>query len=216
MDSYNHLIEKAKNKIDRKQYQEAVSILKPIIENNDRDGYTLLLIGTAYSKLKEYKQALKYLELALKIQQETDNKKLQIYTYIELAFVYIFNGKVKEGFLAQQQFLKLAKELDIPETDPLYSFVDTTSRISDESLEQMESSLQNIKSIPAWDKFGLMGRLMGFATRGKFQSYLFVFLWCLLIIPALVVWLIFSPFWVPSLIYQIYRSKKQKRDNNNP
>ena len=49
---------------------------------------------------------------------EQDNKKYQVYVLFELTFVYSFNGKTKEGFLAQQESHRIAKQLDLPEDDP--------------------------------------------------------------------------------------------------
>ena len=63
----------------------------------------------------------------------------------------------------------------MPEDDPLYSYVSHISQMSDESLDQWQSELQNMNSIPSWDKFGVMGRLMGYAMKGKWQFSLFIF-----------------------------------------
>ncbi len=118
---FSSLILEAKEQIEREQYLEAINNLNYIIENNTRDGYAFFLRGKAYTQLKKYKPALSDYETALEIYQEADDKKYQIYTLIKLAFVYPFNGKVREGFLAQQQSIRLAKELNISEDDPLYS-----------------------------------------------------------------------------------------------
>lgn len=195
-DEYNRLIREAREQIEQQQYLEAIDNLNYIIENSARDGYAFFVRGKAYSSLKEYKLALTNYETALNIYRETEDKKYQIYTLFELTFVYPFNGKVREGFLAQQQTLKLAKEIDISEDDPLYSYISHAAQMSDEGLAKMESGLQNVSSIPPWDKFGLMGRLMGYATRGKLQSYLFFFVWLLFAIPAFILAILTSPFWL--------------------
>ncbi len=72
----------------------------------------------------------------------------------------------------------------------------------------MESSLQNIKSIPSWDKFGLMGKMMGYATKGKFQGYLFIIVWLLMAIPALALAILSSPFWISATIYQRWKRNR--------
>ncbi|HEY9771787.1 MAG TPA: hypothetical protein V6C71_25365 [Coleofasciculaceae cyanobacterium] len=126
----------------------------------------------------------------------------------ELAFVYPFNGKVREGFLAQQQSFRLAKELDITENDPLYSYISHAAQMSDEGLDRMESTLQNITSIPPWDKFGLMGKLMGYATRGKPQSYLFVIVWLIVAILSFILAIISSPIWLPMTLDKMWRRRR--------
>ena len=209
---FDSLIQKAKRQIEQQQYLLAINNLDSVIENNNRDGYAFFLRGKAYSQLKKYRPALTDYETALDIYQETENQKYQIYTLIELSFVYPFNGKVREGFLAQQKIIKIAKELDISEDDPLYSYVSHLSQISDENLETMESTLQNIRAIPNWDKFGFMGRMMGYATKGKIQSYLFVFVWLLWAIPALIFAIISSPFWLPVMIYQIWQRRRRNSE----
>ncbi len=203
-EEYNRLIQEAKVQIEQQQYLEAINNLDYIIENSDRDGYAFFLRGKAYAQLKEYKSALTNYEIALDIYRETEDKKYQIYTLLELAIVYPFNGKVREGFLAQQQSLRLAKELDITENDPLYSYISHAAQMSDEGLEQMESTLQNITSIPPWDKFGLMGKLMGYATRGKPQSYLFIIVWLIVAILSF----ISLPIWLPMTLYKMWQRRR--------
>ncbi|WP_036485299.1 hypothetical protein [Myxosarcina sp. GI1] len=207
-EEHNRLIQEARKQLERQKYQEAIDHLDYIINNSDRDGYAFFLRGKAYSQLKEYKPALFDFETALEIYRETDNKKYQVYTLIELAFVYPFNGKVREGFLAQQQTFKISKELDLSEDDPLYSYVSDASKMSDDSLEKMESSLQSMTSIPPWDKFGFMGRMMGYVSKGEIQSYLVFTIWLPFIILVLVGAIIFSPFWLPQTIYQIWKRRK--------
>ena len=208
---FDGLIQEARRLIEQQQYLLAIDNLDRVIENNTRDGYALFLRGKAYSQLKKYRPALSDYETALDIYQTTDNKKYQIYTLIELSFIYTFNGKVREGFLAQQQIMKIAKGLDISEDDPYYSYISHASQISDQNLETMESTLQNIKAIPSWDKFGLMGRMTGYATKGKVQSYLFIFVWLIFAIPALILAIISSPFWLPKMIYQL-RQRRRRND----
>lgn len=110
-DNTNCLIQEAKEQIERKEYLLAIDNLNYIIENSDCDSYAFFLRGKAYSGLTQYKLALNDLEKALDIYREIDNKRYQIDTLIELAFVYPFNGKIREGFLAQQETLKIAKDL---------------------------------------------------------------------------------------------------------
>ncbi|MDJ0648472.1 MAG: hypothetical protein QNJ60_07160 [Xenococcaceae cyanobacterium MO_188.B19] len=210
-DNLNRLIQEAREQIEQQQYLLAINNLNYIIENSDRNGYTFFLRGKAYSGEKKYQSALIDYQTALDIYRETDNKKFQIYTLIELSFVYPFNGKVREGFLAQQEAIKIAKEIDISEDDPLYPQVSSMSKISNESLNIMESTLQNMGAIPSWDKFGLMGRMMGYATKGKLQSYLFIGVWLVMAIPALILAILSAPFWLPGMIQQI---KQIKRKNN--
>ena len=205
---YDRLIQEAKEQVEQQRYQEAINNLDYIIENRERDGYAFFLRGKANALLKEYKPALADYETALDIYREVEDKKYQIYTLIELSFVYPFNGKVKEGFLAQQETYRVAKELNLPENDPLYPYISHAAQMSDEGLDKMQSSLQNLSSIPAWDKFGLMGKLMGFSTRGKWQSYLFFFVWSLFAIPAFILAILTSPFWLPVTIYQTWRRRR--------
>ncbi|VEP12857.1 hypothetical protein H1P_1690006 [Hyella patelloides LEGE 07179] len=204
-DDINRLIQEAKEQIERKEYLLAINNLNYIIENSARDGYVFFLRGKAYSGLTQYQAALVDLEKALDIYRETDNKREQIYTLIELAFVYPFNGKVREGFLAQQQTIKIAKELELQENDSLYSYVSHVSQISNYSLEKMESKLQNVGSIPSWDKFDFMGRMMGYATKGKIQSYIFILVWLLMAVPTFILGILTSPIWLPVMIYQTWQ-----------
>ncbi|MEL6929349.1 MAG: hypothetical protein AAFO95_12030, partial [Cyanobacteria bacterium J06600_6] len=132
----------------------------------------------------------------------------QVYVLFELTFIYGYNGKVKEGFLAQQESHRIAKQLDLPEDDPLYSYVSHISQMSDENLDKMRSSLENMNSIPSWDKFGFMGRLMGYGMKGKWQSYL---VFSLIAIPAFTFAIVFSPIWLPITLYQMW----QRRNRNN-
>ncbi len=206
-EEYNRLIQEAKGQIEQQQYQEAIDNLDYIIQNNEGDGYAFFLRGKSYAQLKKYKSALTNYETALNIYRETDDKKYQIYTLIELTFVYPFNGKVKEGFLAQQETFKIAKELDLPEDDPLYSYISHAAQMSDDGLNKMQSALQNVNSIPPWDKFGFMGRLMGYATRGKWQFYLFFIVWLILAIPALILAILSAPVWLPKMVYQMRRRR---------
>lgn len=207
-EKYNHLIQEAKEQIEQQQYSEAINNLDYIIENKERDGYAFFLRGKAYSQLKEYKIALTDYEIALDIYREAEDKKYQIYTLIELTFVYPFNGKVREGFLAQNESLKIAKELELKEDDPLYSLVFGASQMSDEGLDKMETSLQTETSTLIWSEFGLMGRMMGYATRGKLQSYLFISVWLIMFIPSLILAIISSPIWLTIMLYQTWRSKR--------
>ena len=204
---YHRPIQQAKEQIQQQQYQIAIDNLNEIIENRERDGYAFYIRGKAYAGLKKYQPAMNNYEIALDIFKETEDKKYQIYTLFELTFVYGYNGRVKEGFLAQQQTYKLAKELDISEDDPLYPYISHVSQMSDEGLDKMESQLRNIDSIPSWDKLGLMGKLMGYATRGKLQSYLFFFVWLLLAIPTFALAILTSPFWLPVTIYKFWRRR---------
>ena len=208
---YDRLIQEAREQIQQQQYLAAIDNLNEIIENSERNGYAFYLRGKAYAGLKEYQPAMNNYETALDIFREIEDKKYQIYTLFELTFVYGYNGRVKEGFLAQQQTYKLAKELDISEDDPLYDYVSHVSQMSDEGLDKMESQLRNIDSIPPWDKFGLMGKLMGYGTKGKLQSYLFFFVWLLFAIPAFALAILTSPFWLPMMIYKSWR----RRDNDS-
>ena len=210
-DNINRLIQEAKEQIERKEYLLAIENLEYIIENSDREGYVFFLRGKAYSGLTQYQSALVDLEKALDIYRETDNKRKQIYTLIELAFVYPFNGKIREGFLAQQQTIKIAKELELQEDDPLYSYVSHVSQMSDEGLDKMESSLQNKISIFSWNQLGFMGRMMGYATQGKIQSYIFIIVWLLTAIPTFILGILTLPLWLPIIIYQSW----QRRKTNN-
>lgn len=207
-EEYRCLIPEAKKQIEQQQYSAAISNLDYIIENNKRDGYAFFLRGKAYSQLKEYQPALTDYETALNIYRETEDKKYQIYTLVELAMIYPFNGRVRDGFLAQQQSFKLAKEVEISEEDPLYSYISHAAQMSDEGLGKMETSLQTETSTLIWSEFGLMGRMMGYATRGKLQSYLFISVWLIMFIPSLILAIIFSPIWLTIMLYQTWRSKR--------
>ena len=204
---YDRLIQQAREQIQQQQYLEAINNLNYIIENRERGSYAFFLRGKAYAGLKRYQPAMNDYETALDIYKETEDKKFQIYTLIELTFVYPFNGKVKEGFLAQQQTYRLAKELNISEDDPLYPYISYVSRMSDEGVDNMESQLRNIDSIPHWDKFGLMGKLMGYGTRGKLQSYLSFSILFLIVMLNFVLALLTSPFWLFAMIYQTWRRR---------
>jgi hypothetical protein len=81
--------------------------------------------------------------------------------------LYPINGKIREGFLAQQRAVEIAQELELTPDDPLYSLAS-----------------QNIKfpsnfDVSSIEKMGWMGKLMGFAMRGKLQSSLFLVVWVL-------------------------------------
>lgn len=206
----DRLIQEAREQIQQQQYLAAIDNLNEIIENSERNGYAFYLRGKAYAGLKEYKPAMNDYETALDIFREIEDKKYQIYTLFELTFVYGYNGRVKEGFLAQQQTYKLAKKLDISKDDPLYDYVFHISQMSDEGLDKIESQLRSIGSIPSWDKFGLMGKLMGYGTRGKLQSYLSFSILFLIIMPSFALAILTSPFWLPMMIYKSWR----RRDNS--
>ena len=209
---FTGLIREAREQIENKEYSAAIANLDYIIENNARDGDAFYFRGKAYAQLKKYKPALVDYETALDIYRETDNKKYQIYTLFELTFVYTFNGKTTEGHLAHLESIKIAKELNLPEDDPLYSFCSRTPQMSDESLDTMESTLQDMESIPNWDKFGVMGKLMGYANRGKLQSYVVDFVLVLFAISAFAMAILLSPFWFPKMIYQFWQAKNSNNE----
>ena len=207
---YEQLTQEAKEQIEQQQYQAAINNLNYIIENR-RDGYAFFLRGKAYSLLKEYIPALADYETALDIYKETEDNKYQIYTLFELSFIYPFNGQISEGFLAQQKSLKIVKELNLSEDDPLYSYIFHDSQISDKGSDNSESQLRNINSDSLWNEFGLMGKLIGYANRGKLQSYLSFSILFLIIVPSFVLALLTSPFWLLAMIYQTW----QRRNNNS-
>lgn len=204
---YDRSFQEAREQIEQQQYSTAIDNLNEIIENREGDGYAFYLRGKAYAGLKKYQPAMNDYETALDIFRETEDKKYLIYTLFELTFIYGYNGKVKEGFLAQQQSYRLAKEVNISEDDPLYSYVSHVSKMSDEGLDKIESQLRNIDSIPPWDKFGLMGKLMGYGTRGKLQSYLSFSILFLFIVPSFTLALLTSPFWLPVTIYKSWHRR---------
>lgn len=206
---YDRLIQETREQI-RQQYWIAIANLNEIIKNIECNGYAFYLRGKAYAGLKEYQPAMNDYETALDIFREIEDKKHQIYTLFELTFVYGYNGKVKEGFLAQQQSYRLAKEVDISEKDPLYNYISYASQMSDEGLEKLELELKNIDSIPSWDEFGLMGKLMGYGTRGKLQSYLSFSILFLFAILAFALAILTSPFW---LVVTIYKSWRRRDDS---
>ena len=210
-DNFINKLQEARTQIEQKQYLEAIDNLDNIIQVDNNNADAFLFRGKAYSQLNNYKLALTDLEKALDIYREQDNKKYQVYVLFELTSVYNFNGKTKEGFLAQQESYRIAKQLDLPEDDPLYSYVSNISQMSDESLDKWQSTLQNINSIPSWDKFGFMGKLMGYAMRGKWQSYLFFFVWLVMAISAFALAIVLSPIWLPIFLYQMW----QQRNRNN-
>ena len=206
---YDCLIQEAIEQIEQQQYLEAINNLDYIIENR-RDGYAFFLRGKAYSSLKEYKTAMKDYETALDIYRKTENKKYQVYTVytlFNLSFIYPFNGKIREGFLAQQKSLKIAKELNLSEDDPLYSYISHAPQMSDEGLDNTESQLRNIDSISFWQEFGLMGKLIEYGTRGKLQSYLSFSILFLIIMPSFALAILTSPFWLPITIYKSWRER---------
>ena len=210
-DDFNSLIREAREQIEQQQYQSAIDNLNYIIENNYRNGYARFLRGKAYAQLKKYQPALIDYETALNIYREANDKKYQIYTLIELTIVYPFNGKIREGFLAQQEIPRLAKEIDISADDPLYSHISHMSQLSDESLAKMETNLQTVGSTFFWNRLSFMGKMMGYATRGKPQSYLFFLVWLLFAIPALVLGILTSPVW---LLVMAYQNGKAAAGNN--
>lgn len=125
----------------------------------------------------------------------------------KLCLIYIFTGKIRQGFLAQQESLRIAKEIEVSEDDPLYDMISKISQISDAKIDRMESVFQNRKSITSWDKFGIMGKMMGFANRGKLQSYVFFIFWLIFAIPLFI---LASPFLLPTILYLIWQRKTQK------
>ena len=210
-DDFTDAIQEAREQIEQKQYLEAIDNLDKIIQDDNNNAYASLLRGKAYSQLNNYKLALVDLEKALDLYREQDNKKYQVYVLFDLTFIYGYNGKVKEGFLAQQESHRIAKQLDLPEDDSLYPYVSHISQMSDESLDKWQSQIQNMNSIPSWDKFGVMGRLMGYAMKGKWQSYLFIFVCLIMAIPTFAFAILLSPVWLPIVAYQMW----QKRNRNN-
>ncbi|MEM8674292.1 MAG: hypothetical protein AAGF83_10530 [Cyanobacteria bacterium P01_G01_bin.67] len=207
-DDVTNKLQEARAQIEQKQYAEAIDNLDRIIQDGNDNADAFLFRGKAYSQLNNYKLALIDLEKALALYREQDNKKYQVYVLFELTFVYSFNGKTKEGFLAQQESHRIAKQLDLPEDDPLYSYVSNISQMSDESLDKWQSQIQNMNSIHSWDRFGFMGKLMGYAMKGKWQSYL---MWLITLLPGLAVAIILSPVWLPVIVYQMW----QQRNRNN-
>ena len=113
--------------------------------------------------------------------------------------------------IEQQQSYRLAEELNISEVAPLYSYIYYESQMSDRGLDNFKSQLRNIDSIPPWDEFGLMGKLISYATRGKLQSYIFFFVWFLLTISTLILSILFAPLWLVVTTYQTW----QRRNNNS-
>ena len=208
-DNFTNAVQEAREQIEQKKYLEAIDRLDIILQNNGDNGDALLLRGKAYNQLKQYKLALTDYEKALDIYCELDNKKIQLRILMEIPFLYTFNGKIKEGFLAQQQSIRIAKQLNLPEDDPLYSYVSHLSQMSDEGLDKMQSTLQNTNSIPSWDKFGFMGKLMGYAMKGKRQSYLFVLVWLIMFLPGLILTIILSPIWLPVIVYQMWQQRNK-------
>ena len=75
----------------------------------------------------------------------------------------------------------------------------------------MQLELENMKSIPSWDKFGLMGKLMGNATKGKWHFSLFVLVWLIMFLPGLAVAIVLAPVWLPVIFYQTWQQRN--RDN---
>ena len=208
-DDFANQLQEARAQIEQKQYLEAIDNLDEIIQDDNNNAYASLLRGKAYSQLNNYKLALIDLEKALDLYREQDNKKYQVYVLFELTFIYGYNGKVKEGFLAQQESHRIAKQLDLPEDDPLYSYISHISQTSDESLDKWQSQIQNMNSIPSWDKFGFMGKLMGYGMKGKWQSYL---VWLITLLPGLAVAVIFSPIWLPVIVYQMWQQKNRNNE----
>ena len=206
--SYNVSINEARNNIEQKKYSEAIDNLDLVIENNSSCGECFYLRGKAYGGLNKYKLALKDLELALEIFKDLGDKRSQYLTLNELIFMYSFNGKMSESLSAQQESLKLLKQLkeegNIGEDDPSYKVISDVSQGLDESLGDSSSK---------WDKFGFMGKMMGFANQGKWQSYVVFALFLIMAIPSLAVSLILFPFWLPKLMRQMrqrHREKEQK------
>lgn len=206
---FTNKLQEARVQIEQKQYAEAIDNLDCIIQDDTNNAYASFLRGKVYFQSNNYKLALIDLEKALDLYREQDNKKYQVYVLFELTFVYNFNGKTKEGFLAYQESIRIAKQLDLPEDDPLYSYVSDISQMSYESLDKWKLELQNRDSIPSWDKFGFMGRLMGYAMKGKWQFSLFVLMWLIMFLPGLALTIILSPVWLPIILYQMWQQRNR-------
>jgi tetratricopeptide (TPR) repeat protein len=203
-EEHNRLIQEATEQIEQQEYLAAVNNLEYVTQNNEQAAYAFFLKGEAYVQMKKYKLALTNYETALYIYRAIEDKRSQIRTLSQLSFIYIFNGKTQEGFFAQQQIIKIAKEIDLAEEDPLYPLVSSYSQISNENLDQMTTALQKLDSISGWGKFNVMGKMMGYASKGKPQSFLFTVVGLILEIPILI---ISAPIWLPITLYQIWRRR---------
>lgn len=128
------------------------------------------LHGNALFSLKRYEQALSSYEKALALQREVGDQRGEVSTLLALTGLYPFNGRIQEGFLAQQRAIEVVRELNPSPDDPLYPLASHDASIPPETMSSMVSSL---------DKMGWMGKLMDFATKGKLQYSLFFVVWLL-------------------------------------
>lgn len=155
------------------QNEEAIADYDKALELQPNSHEVWVIRGKALDSLKRYKQSLASYEKALEIQREIGNRRAEAETLLLIIFAYTFNGKLNESFLAQQQAISIAKELNLSPEDPLYSLASHGSIIPAEQ-------------IPSFKSVGWMGKLMGFATRGKLQSILFLVVWLLFFVSQIV------------------------------
>lgn len=140
------------------------------------------LQGKALSDLKRYEQAVNSYEKALAIQPEVGDRRGEVNTLLSLIPLYIFNGRIQDSFLAQKQTIEIGTELYLSPDDPLYPLTSNVAKIPPETFPAL-MSLSN-----RMDEMGWIGRLIGFATKGKVQSGL-----------SFVVWLLFATAFVALL-----------------
>jgi tetratricopeptide (TPR) repeat protein len=112
-DECDRCYRQARVQIDAGQYEEAIISCDRALEYNPNAHEVWVLRGYAFDSLKRYKQALASYEKALEIQKEIGDLQAQAKTLSVMIHLYPFNGKVREGFLAQQQWIETIKQLDL-------------------------------------------------------------------------------------------------------
>lgn len=154
--------------------EEAVEDYEKALVINPDAQEVWTLHGNALFALRRYKQALESYEKALALQRKLGDRRGEVITLESLTHLYIFNGRIQDSFLAHHQIMAIARELNLSPDDPLYPLASNARNISPETLSASSSKISSLL-----DKMGWMGKLMGFATKGKLQSGLFVIVWLL-------------------------------------
>jgi tetratricopeptide (TPR) repeat protein len=83
------LIEKANHLVKEELFQEAIPIYQQLIKTDSREPDYVFQIGKLYVQLKQYSQAIEYLNRVLELKQDHEDAK------IALAYVYLFEKNLK-------------------------------------------------------------------------------------------------------------------------
>jgi hypothetical protein len=110
----------------------------------------------------------------LELNQAEGDRRAEAEMLMKMCQLYVFNGRTQEGFAAIHQASSIIYELNLPPDDPLQPM----GRLGSDTPVFAEQ-------IPNPFHINLLGRFMGFGTKGKAQYILFFAVWFLLFIPAM-------------------------------